>query len=246
MNMMMSTVRPLTCGRSASGQSRDQNDSLTARFKRFIQEQAFPCVGAKSALQASRLEVMVAEDVASPRDDLLIYPSLLAFAQAYANEPVLFQSFAVIFQGPVTLSEAEFERHLWSRVQALTDKDVQHGQVSDLRVSPDPDEPDFSLSFGGQGFFVVGLHPNASRRARRFECPTLVFNLHDQFTRLRAEGRYEKLRSSILARDDVFSGGMNPMLRRHGEGSEARQYSGRVVDADWSCPFHRPDAQNDD
>ena len=174
-------------------------------------------------------------------DDLLIYSSLLGFARNYEIAPLLFQSFAVIFDGPVNLSEDEYERHLWSRVQSLTDQDVQHGEQSDMRVSADPNEPRFSLSFGGQGFFVVGLHPNASRRARRFERPTLIFNLHDQFTRLRAEGRYEKLRATILSRDDVFSGGINPMLRRHGELSEARQYSGRFVGADWACPFHRAD-----
>jgi hypothetical protein len=33
------------------------------------------------------------------------------------------------------------------------------------------------------------------------------------------------------------------MLARHGEASEARQYSGRVVDADWRCPMQgRPAA----
>ena len=45
---------------------------------------------------------------------------------------------------------------------------------------------DFSLS--GTAFFVVGLHPNASRPARQFSSPVLVFNLHAQFERLRADG----------------------------------------------------------
>ena len=65
----------------------------------------------------------------------------------------------------------------------------------------------------------------------------MIFNLHDQFERLRAEGRYEKLRGSILDRDEHYSGSLNPMLSRHGEQSEARQYSGRAVDNDWGCPF---------
>ena len=35
-----------------------------------------------------------------------------------------------------------------------------------------------------------------------------------------------------------------PLLARFGEGSEARQYSGRAVTADWRCPFSpRPDRQ---
>ncbi len=223
--------------------STDGNHPLTAHFRRFIEERDFPCVGAKSALRASRLQVMVGRDITSSWDDLRIYPSLLAFAHSYADDPILFQSFAVVFDSPLDLTEAQFEHHLWNRVQSLTEKDVHNAQPRDVRVSSDPNDPHFSLSFGGQAFFVVGLHPNASRRARRFERPTLVFNLHDQFERLRVEGRYEKLRSTILSRDEAYSGTINPMLARHGEGSEARQYSGRLVDNTWSCPYHRPDAE---
>ena len=109
-------------------------------------------------------------------------------------------------------------------------------------VSADPEDPHFSLSFGGEAFFVVGLHPRASRAARRFPRPTLVFNLHDQFERLRVEGRYERMRERIIERDVALAGSANPMLARHGEASEARQYSGRLVDEDWQCPFRDPRA----
>jgi hypothetical protein len=81
------------------------------------------------------------------------------------------------------------------------------------------------------------LHPGASRPARRFVRPALVFNLHDQFEQLRAQGRYEKLRASIVERDIALAGAPNPMLARHGSISEARQYSGRMVEQDWTCPF---------
>jgi FPC/CPF motif-containing protein YcgG len=78
--------------------------------------------------------------------------------------------------------------------------------------------------------------------ARRFPNPTLVFNLHDQFERLREEGRYEKMREKILTRDKEIAGDINPMLARHGEASEARQYSGRQVGPEWKCPFKDPRA----
>ena len=65
----------------------------------------------------------------------------------------------------------------------------------------------------------------------------MVFNLHDQFERLRAQGRYERMREAILDRDRALAGDINPMLDRHGSSSEARQYSGRVVEADWTAPF---------
>jgi FPC/CPF motif-containing protein YcgG len=53
-------------------------------------------------------------------------------------------------------------------------------------VSADPNDPHFSLSFGGEAFFVVGLHPRASRPARRFERPAPIFNLRDQFEQQRS------------------------------------------------------------
>ena len=65
----------------------------------------------------------------------------------------------------------------------------------------------------------------------------MVFNLHDQFERLRAEGKYETMREKILVRDEQLAGSRNPMLARHGDASEARQYSGRAVEADWTAPF---------
>jgi FPC/CPF motif-containing protein YcgG len=46
--------------------------------------------------------------------------------------------------------------------------------------------------------------------------------------------------ATILERDRKLAGDINPMLARHGESSEARQYSGRLVTDDWTCPFKDP------
>lgn len=207
-------------------------------FRAFIRDNDFPCIGAKSALARGQLKILIARDINSTWDDVRIYAALLDFALAYKDDSRLFQSFAVLFAEGAVASEAEFERALWRRVQSLAEKDASQGHAYDERVSHDPDNPHFSLSFGGEGFFVVGLHPKASRAARRFERPALVFNLHDQFEQLRDEGRYELLRDKILARDAALDGDANPMLARHGEMSEARQYSGRAVNDDWACPFN--------
>jgi FPC/CPF motif-containing protein YcgG len=184
------------------------------------------------------LMVLACSRIDSAWDDLRIHDALMRFAADYRAEPGLFRSFAVVFDGPDALDEPAFEAALWQRLQSLSDKDVWRGQSYDARVSADPDDPHFSLSFGGEAFFVVGLHPAASRPARRFERPTLVFNLHDQFETLRADGRYETMREAIMVRDEAIAGSRNPMLARHGEMSEARQYSGRAVDPQWRCPFH--------
>jgi hypothetical protein len=210
-------------------------------LEEFIRDPSFPCVGAKSALGKGQLATYVARSIDSAWNDVDIQDQLMQFAWRYQENPALFTSFAVIFEGPSDLDENHFEQHLWDRIQSLTQKDSWRGQTPDPRVSADPDDPHFSLSFGGEAFFVVGLHPNASRPARRFAYPTMIFNLHDQFESLRAQNRYEKLRVSILQRDLELAGSVNPMLARHGTVSEARQYSGRKVPEDWSCPYHRQD-----
>ena len=207
-----------------------------------IADERFPCVGAKSAMARGTLKTLVCHSLQSAWDDVRIHSELLEWAKAYREDPSGLRSLAVVFEGPVNLKEERFEAAMWARLQSLADKDEWRGQPYDRSVSADPSDPHFSLSFGGAAFFVVGLHPHASRPARRFPRPTLVFNLHDQFERLREEGRYERMREKILERDVELAGNVNPMLARHGEASEARQYSGRLVDSDWQCPFRDPRA----
>ena len=217
----------------------DNDDFLAGKFRQFIARPGFPCVGAKSALARRQLQFIVARDIASAWDDLRIYPALFNFAKVYRSRKTLFQSFVVLFRGSRSLNEAQFEICLWDRLQSLTDKDNWHGQPHDARVSADPSNPHFSLSFGGEAFFAVGLHPKASRPARRFAYPAIVFNLHDQFEEMRKQNIYGKMKESILQRDEALAGSTNPMLQIFGESSEARQYSGRVVDEAWQCPYHR-------
>ncbi len=202
----------------------------------------FPCVGAKSAMARGTLRVLACHNLKSGWDDVRIHRALIDWAWEYRRNPGGLRSLAVVFDGPGDLTEAQFEAAMWERIQSFADKDAWLGQPYDHRVSADPGDSHFSLSFGGEAFFAVGLHPGASRPARRFPRPTLVFNLHDQFEKLREEGRYEGMRDKILKRDVALAGSVNPMLKRHGEGSEAAQYSGRVVGEDWRCPFSDPRA----
>ncbi|MES2096201.1 MAG: guanitoxin biosynthesis heme-dependent pre-guanitoxin N-hydroxylase GntA [Pseudomonadota bacterium] len=218
-------------------------EELQGLLAAHVDDAAFPCVGAKAAAAHGTLEVLACDSIESAWDDLRIHDGLLGWANAYRADPGLFRSYAVVFEGPVDLSEDGFEAALWARVQSLSDKDVWRGQDYDDRVSADPDDPHFSLSFGGEAFFVIGLHPNASRPARRFSRPAMIFNLHDQFEQLRSAGKYEGMREKIMVRDEAIAGSRNPMLARHGEASEARQYSGRVVDDGWKCPFHYAGAE---
>ncbi len=181
------------------------------------------------------MQCLCAGDIIRATEDQRITERLQLFASEAQRDDV-FVSLAVLFPASPKLSETDFERAIWQRLQSIHMIDrVHHGW--DPSVNDDPASRNFSMSVGGKGFFVVGLHPDASRIARRFQCPVMVFNLHSQFENLRADGRYEKLRNSIVARDVLFSGSSNPMLASYGQRSEARQYSGRIVEEDWVCPF---------
>ena len=220
--------------------------SLAARFAAFIQGSAFPCVGAKSALARAEMEIVEARDIRSAWDDLDIFAAVTRFAARYKADPHPFQSLAVVFGAPGRMSETAFENALWARLQSLADKDAFNGYLHDPRVSDDIASPHFALSLGEEAFFIVGLHPGASRPGRRFERPVIVFNPHAQFELLREQGRYEKLREKIIERDVAIAGAPNPMLAKHGEGSAARQYSGREVEPRWTPPFRSPGSAHDD
>ena len=212
-------------------------ENLIYAFKQFVHQPNFPCVGAKSALAHNSIEFCIAGDMLYPVNDRAITKQLQNFAANYNSEN-LFMSFVVIFDQAEHINEVEFEHYLWERLQAFHNIDrLDFGW--DKAVSSDTESPDFSMSIGGKGFYVVGLHPNSSRVARRFSRPALIFNLHSQFEMLREKGKYAKLRESIIKRDLESNGSVNPMLAAHGDVSEARQYSGRAVSDEWKCPFRR-------
>ena len=210
-------------------------------FRDWIMSEAFPCVGAKSALVRDALEVFTAGRIDSPASDLDIRAALQRFSDGLHTSGPIVQSFAVVFEGPDTLSESEFEWHLWSRLQSLHNLDVVAGEDWAEGVDDDPDSAHFAFSVAGEPFFVVGLHPGASRPARRFEHPVMVFNSHEQFERLKGDGRYAKMQSIIRERELELAGSINPMLRDHGLGGAAAQYSGRHVSLAWEAPFEPKD-----
>lgn len=234
MQVRMRTQPAREMGDTQTHQSMSAHDAAAAAFAAFVDAADFPCLGAKASSSRGQLLVVRASDLCRADDDLAIAAHLQALSEP-ADGPS-FISVAVLFPTSPLLDEPAFERVLWQRLAAIHAIDRRR-HAWDPRVSDDPASPDFSMSVGGKAFYVVGLHPAASRPARRFQCPVLVFNPHSQFEQLRADGRYDKLREAIVQRDVVYAGSPNPMLAVHGRSSEARQYSGRQVDADWVCPF---------
>ena len=121
-------------------------EALEDAIGSMISQPDFPCVGAKSALARDNLKVIAGHSLDSNWDDLEIHRELLAWAKEYRGSTDGLRSLAVIFDGPLDLSEAGFEELLWTRVQSLADKDAWLGQPYDKRVSADPSDPKTRIS----------------------------------------------------------------------------------------------------
>ena len=207
-------------------------------FRQFVQDPLFPCLGAKSVVRLDSYTLRVYGALGSEIEAARFAGDLEKFSIDLASDGKGFKAFVAVFPDSPPEGEIEFERALWRQLQLLHDAD-RDGEVWASDASSDPTDLHFSFSFGGEAYFVVGLHPGSSRIARRFRWPALVLNPHAQFTRLRAEGRFDGLRSAIRVRDTALQGDTNPNLADFGEQSEARQYSGRKTESEWKCPFHR-------
>ena len=212
------------------------DEKIREQFRAWILDAEYPCLGAKAAFNSDTHEVHVYSQLLGSTAELA--RDLRAFAGI--ENPGEYATFVAIFRESNLRSEADFERQLWRQLRRLHEIDAEKW---DATVSSDPRDPHFSFSFAGQAFYVIGVHPNSSRLARRFPWTTLVFNPHEQFQRLRSDGKWKRMQRTIRERDTELQGSINPMLSDFGERSEAPQYSGRTVDADWEppigkCPFH--------
>ena len=203
----------------------------------FIFKKGHPCVGAAAALNKDQYWLGVYSKMGDAQESTTLARDLNRYLRAQQEAPNEFATYIAVFKDTKVPNEEQFESALWSQLSQLDQiSSVFYGW--DPSVSSDPESHQFSFSFGGKAFYVVGLHPESSRMARSFAYPTLVFNLHSQFEALRSSGKYDRMRNTIRTRDEKLQGSTNPMMNDFGNSSEARQYSGRAVDGQWKCPFH--------
>lgn len=213
------------------------DSAITEQYLAFVSGPDFACVAARAAYKSKQIKTFVAGNMACPASDQAILDFLYGFVNEYRSANSLFHSATVIFTGPTLPDENSFDRLLWQRLQALSDRDATNYNY-DKRVSDDPSSPDFSFSLKEEAFFIIGLHPQSSRLARRFAYPTIVFNPHAQFETLRQENHYESMKRTVRMRDMKLSGSINPMLDDYRSASETLQYSGKKYDSSWQCPLH--------
>jgi FPC/CPF motif-containing protein YcgG len=83
-------------------------DRSIESFQHFIRDQSFPCVGARAALAAGGLNMVIAGDLRSDSHDKMILSELAnnRYDMSVSSD---FVSFAVIFQKTPILQEQQFE-----------------------------------------------------------------------------------------------------------------------------------------
>lgn len=210
------------------------------QFTRFVVNDDHPCIMAQSVFSNKNYRLLSYDNFGSQTTAKKILSDINDYLKDYDFSSNNFFSFIAVFEGCSSYSNVEFENLLWQQLQKIHDNDA----VSwDKTVSADPTNKSFSFSISGVAFYVIGMHPNSSRNARKSAKPCLVFNLHGQFEKLRKMGVYNRVRDTIRKRDIDKNGSVNPMLKDFGNKSEASQYSGRVVDESWKCPFNHNESK---
>ena len=204
------------------------------QLKEFIVKKDHPCLMSQSILKSGNYELKSYGELGSLQAAKQLLADLGQYLGEYDFNTNDFFSFIAVFDSPLQMEEIQFEQLLWKHLQLVHECDPE---AWDETVSSDPKDSTFSFSILGHAFYVVGMHPESSRAARSAPKPTLVFNLHWQFEQLRKMGSYSRIRTSIRNRDLKKNGSINPMLVDFGHKSEAQQYSGRAVEANWECPF---------
>lgn len=201
-------------------------------LREFIKQANFPCLMAKSVLRKgllsqhtlSRLDADVSET----------QHKLYDFIDAFRSQPERLSSFALIIEENIPWEN--FEAAFWDFMLRLREEDAKL-YPHDPRVKSDPRSGEYGFSLKSEAFFILALHPESPRWARRFHTPAIIFNPHVQFVKMRAKGVFQKIRDLIRQRDFLLQGTVNPMLDDFGEKSEVFQYLGRVYGPEESIPL---------
>ncbi|MBW7674172.1 guanitoxin biosynthesis heme-dependent pre-guanitoxin N-hydroxylase GntA [Chryseobacterium chendengshani] len=210
--------------------------NIENQYKDFILNGQHPCIMAKAMFKMDKYQLQVYENMHNSASLEMLLAHLNHYIGQYNFGGESFESFLAVFPNNQFEDEITFEKNLWNTLQELHELDSCEW---DEGVSDDPDDPYFSFSVNGHAFYIIGMHPSSSRIARKAPYTTLVFNLHCQFDKLREMGTYHAVRDIIRKNDHDLQGSINPVLKDFGDDSETRQYSGRNVEEQWKCPFHK-------
>lgn len=207
-------------------------------IRSFILQKNYPCVAALQSVIRSDYVIGTYGRIGSGTYWHKLRADLINFLAVQKSTQARYLSFWAIFNDSshTPSTETDFEDKFWRELSHLSSEEERAVDWG-TGHSPDPNDPSFCLSLHGERLFVVGLHPNSSRLARRFSRPAMVFNAFSQFEAFEQEGTYASLVRTIRRNDLKFQGSINPMVLAHGDRWESIQFSGRANPDTWKCPF---------
>lgn len=221
--------------KKSTDQKSISEEIIRKNFRKFVIKNDHPCIMAQTVFKQDLYEIHDYLNMNDEDSQKQVIRDIRKYIDSYDFENNQFQTFIAVFSQDKFPDELSFERAMWTFLFNLKDNDPESW---DEEVSNDVSSEKFSYSLCGKAFYIVGMHPQSSRNSRSAPYPALVFNLHNQFEKLREMGAYEQVRNRIRKRDKSLQGTINPMVRDFGKRSEAAQYSGRKVSKKWECPYH--------
>ncbi len=218
----------------------EEECAMKEQFKKHVAKSSFPCLNAKIALKRNAFHFNLYDTLATEDTTHLLWHNLIKFIDYQSllwKQNHMLTTYVACFRTPKNMSEDAFEILLWKQLRLLHMEDVKNGQKWATNYSDNPLDPHFGFSVGKRAFFIVGLHPNSSRKARQFLTPAIVFNSHDQFTNLRRLDMITEMRQVIRNNDQCYNGSINPNLIPNDENSVAFEYSGKRIQPGWTPDF---------
>ncbi|OWY74352.1 guanitoxin biosynthesis heme-dependent pre-guanitoxin N-hydroxylase GntA [Pantoea sp. AMG 501] len=211
-------------------------EDILGELTEYIESKRFACIGAKTAVA---MQTLIHRDCSVDSKLTLAdaYGFLRKFCSVRETLSMTNSTFVLTFSDRTFTDEVAFEAFVWDTLSEMHLLDVDAGFIWSEECSSDTGSPEFGFSLVNEPFFVVGLHPFASRISRRFRYPALVFNAHRQFRHLKKLKMFEKMQAEIRRREISIQGELNPNLSNFGDESEARQYAGNETNTNWTCPF---------
>jgi uncharacterized protein len=212
---------------------------IISEIRSLILQDNYPCVAAIQSVVRNDYVIGTYGQFGSGTHWHKLRADLLNFLELQSSTQSRYMSFWAVFiaQNHSPDNEIDFEDKFWRELSLLSSEEeraVDWGKTN----SSDPNDPSFCLSLNGEKLFVVGLHPESSRFARRFSRPAMVFNAFSQFEKFEKDETYAGMIKTIRQNDLKFQGSINPMVLAHGDAWESIQYSGRENPESWKCPFH--------
>ena len=218
----------------------DSPDVFIHHFNNLIESKSFCCIGAR---RANAQKNLFYKHSTYPKEGI---SHVYDFLEDFATNKITGKEFysAIVFFNEVKIySEKDFECFLWDILTRLNDIDKNKYNWA-TGYSKNTDDKHFSFSVAGEAFFIIGLHPMAHRISRRFCIPTLVFNHHAMFDKLKVSGDFERYKTAIRKNEMRIQGVLNKHLHDFGDHSEASQYAS-TIDEKFNFSMIFKEKQND-